>query len=69
MTQKRGFLPALKKEKGRDSNIAAFFQHGIKYRERVVCGFYHPNRERRIPAATAEPMTPATFGPIAYMSR
>ena len=28
-----------------------------------------PNMESRKPAATAEPMTPATFGPIACMSR
>ena len=31
--------------------------------------FNHPRTESRTPAATAEPITPATFGPIACMSR
>ena len=30
---------------------------------------YAPNTLRTKPAATAEPITPATFGPIACMSR
>ncbi|GEM_PF-5066866 len=30
---------------------------------------YQARNPRRTPAATAEPITPATFGPIACMSR
>ena len=30
---------------------------------------YYPSMLRRIPAATAEPITPATFGPIACINK
>ena len=32
-------------------------------------GVYQARNPRSTPAATADPMTPATFGPIACMSR
>ena len=35
----------------------------------VLSGWCYPNMLSRIPAATAEPMTPATFGPMACMRR
>lgn len=30
---------------------------------------YYPKNPNKIPAATAEPITPATFGPIACISK
>lgn len=39
-----------------------------KIRVLLLCT-YAPNTLRTKPAATAEPITPATFGPIACMSR
>ena len=34
-----------------------------------MCASDYPRKLRRMPAATAEPMTPATFGAIACISR
>lgn len=34
-----------------------------------LSAYFGPNSDNRIPAAIAEPMTPATFGPMACMSR
>ena len=47
-------------------NIIAFFYYFIKVWENK--GFY-PSIAIRTPAATAEPITPATFGPIACIRR
>ena len=35
----------------------------------ILVYFFYERKPSKAPAATAEPMTPATFGPMACMSR
>ena len=44
-------------------------QHGARHAGAYFLCQYQPNMLIRIPAATAEPITPATLGPMACMSR
>ena len=47
------------------------FESGARHRQSPEgpASSYHPRNESRIPAATAEPTTPATLGPMACISR
>ncbi len=55
------FSNAIKKEMVRKGTHLFYQYKGGDY--------YYPRKLRSTPAATAEPITPATLGPIACMSR
>ena len=57
-------LQIYKKQTKKNSQI--FKRHGYYFLFEIKS---YPRNPSRIPAATAEPITPATFGPIAWVSR
>ena len=48
---------------------STFFIQGQRQKCPLKSFYTYPKKDSNIPAATAEPITPATLGPIACISR
>lgn len=70
-TTEGGLLSTETMSLSRSSKKLRFFQTGafLFYLLFYIFFVYYVQRANRMPAATAEPITPATFGPIACIKR